>query len=60
MEYAKSEIEWPAISRFAEDKNVFLLYMAQAKFLVIPKRILSAEQIEEARALFTAKTPSVP
>jgi hypothetical protein len=58
MEHAKSEIEWPAIKRFAEDKNVFLLYMAQAKFLVIPKRVCGPNQIEELRALFSAQIQS--
>lgn len=55
MEHAKSELEWPAIRRFAEDEKAFLLYLAQAKFIVIPKRVCTAEQIHELRALFTSR-----
>ena len=55
MKHAKSEIEWPAIKRSAEDKRVFLLYTAPAKFLVIPKRVCNPDQIEALRALFSAQ-----
>lgn len=54
-EHTKSEIEWKAIRRFSENKKVVLLYLAAGKFIVIPKRVCSPEQIEELRQLFQAK-----
>ena len=59
MEHASSEIGWPAIQRFAEGKKAFLLYFAQASFLVVPKRVCSAEQIDELRTLFQSKITPV-
>lgn len=53
-EHTKSEIEWAAIKRFAENKKSFLLYLMPGKFLIVPKRICSARQIDELRALFQA------
>lgn len=49
---SRGEIEWSAIRSFAEDKNMFLLYLAPAKFFPIPKRACTAGQIDELRALF--------
>ena len=58
-EHSRSEVEWPAIKRFTEDEKLFLLYLAPARFLVIPKRVCSAEHIEELRALFQSKIAPV-
>lgn len=51
-EHSKSEIEWSAIQSFSEDESLFLLYLAPARFLPIPKRICTAKQIDELRLLF--------
>jgi hypothetical protein len=48
----KGEVQWPAIRSFSEDKKSFLLYIAPAKFFVIPKRVCSEDQINELRSLF--------
>jgi len=50
----RSEIEWSAIRRFSEDNKCLLLYLAPARFIAIPKRVCSAEQLNELRALFEA------
>ena len=57
--HSKGEVEWALIKRMAENKKLFLLYIAQAKFFIIPKRVCSAGQIEELRALFQAKITSL-
>jgi YcxB-like protein len=49
---SRGEIEWSAIRSFAEDKNMFLLYLAPAKFFPIPKRACTPEEINELRELF--------
>ncbi|HEY3707253.1 MAG TPA: YcxB family protein [Terracidiphilus sp.] len=49
---SRGEIEWSAIQSFAENKNMFLLYLAPAKFFPIPKRACTPEEINELRALF--------
>lgn len=51
----KGEVQWAAIRSFSEDKKIFLLYIAPAKFFVIPKRVCSEEQINELRCLFHAQ-----
>lgn len=52
-QYSKGEMEWKGIHFFREDKNVFLLYLAPAKFLAIPKRVCTEEQITEFRSLLS-------
>lgn len=51
----KGEVEWAAIRSFSEDEKSFLLYIAPAKFFVIPKRVCSEDQINELRSLFQAQ-----
>jgi len=51
-EHSKSEIKWSAIRSFSEDKACFLLYLAPARFLILPKRFCSSTQVDELRALF--------
>ncbi len=48
----KSDIEWAAIQSISEDKNVLMLYLAAAKFMLIPKRVCSEGQLDELRSLF--------
>ena len=50
-----SEIGWKAIHDVNQDSNLFMLYLAPAKFLAIPKRICSAAQIEELNQLFASQ-----
>ena len=52
-QFSKGEMEWKGIHFFREDKNVFLLYLAPAKFLAIPKRVCTEEQITEFRSLLS-------
>jgi hypothetical protein len=49
--HSKSEIDWKAIQFFSEDLKSFLLYLAPGKFIVIPKRVCTSEQVEELRTL---------
>jgi hypothetical protein len=48
----KSDVDWAAVQFFREDKKIFMLYIAQAKFIAIPKRVCTDSQIEELRSLF--------
>ena len=52
-QYSKGEMEWKAIHYFREDKSVFLLYLAPAKFIAIPKRVCTEEKITELRSLLS-------
>jgi hypothetical protein len=55
---AKSEIEWSAVRSIAEDKKVFLLYLAPAKYILIPKRLCAEEVADELQKLFAEKIRS--
>jgi YcxB-like protein len=48
----KTDIAWNAVQSFAEDKHLFMLYLAPAKFIAIPKRICTVQQIDDLRILF--------
>ncbi|HUX45922.1 MAG TPA: YcxB family protein [Terracidiphilus sp.] len=48
----KTDIAWNAVRSFTENKHLFMLYLAPAKFIAIPKHICSAQQIDELRGLF--------
>ena len=48
----KSEFDWTAVHFLREDKKVFMLYLAPAKFIAIPKRVCTESQVEELRSLF--------
>jgi hypothetical protein len=54
----RSEIEWKAVRSFRESKKVILLYLAPAKFILIPKRVCSAGQTEELRGLIQSRLKS--
>ena len=51
MPNAVTELQWNAIQSFAEDKRVFLLYLAPARFIIVPKRACSIEQINELHSM---------
>ncbi len=53
--HSKSELEWSAIQSHSEDKNVFLLYLAPARFLPVPKRFCTVDQVNELRLLLENK-----
>lgn len=48
----RSEFDWSAIKFIREDKNVMMLYLAPAKFLLIPKRCCTPQDLENMRRLF--------
>jgi len=50
--HAKTELDWSAIQFIREDKNVFMLYLAPAKFLMIPKGCCPPEVLEEIKRLY--------
>jgi len=50
-QFSKGEMSWKAFKSYLESAKVFNLYLAPGKFLVIPKRVLAPESIEELRAL---------
>jgi hypothetical protein len=49
-----SHLNWGAVQSFRENANVFLLYLAPGKFIVLPKRVFSPEQIIELQSLLTS------
>ena len=49
--HTRSEMEWTATQSSSEDSKVFLLYLAPARFVVIPKRVCTNEQMNELRTL---------
>jgi hypothetical protein len=53
--HTRSEVEWAAIQSSSEDNKTFLLYLAPARFLVIPKRACTNEQAGELRKLLQDK-----
>ena len=46
----KSQLEWRAFTKYKETEHIFLLSTGTRSHL-IPKRVLSAEQVQELRAL---------
>ena len=55
---AKSEILWPAVRSFAEDKDSFLIYLAPAKLIMVPKRVCSEPQLSELREMCRRNIPA--
>jgi hypothetical protein len=49
---ASSQVSWKAFLRYVESTDTFLLYTSPACFVVVPKRVLQAEQVNELRRLF--------
>ena len=52
-----ADVEWKNVIRYLEGKNEFLLYSSPAAFNMIPKRAMSAEQLEELRSLLAKHVP---
>jgi YcxB-like protein len=51
---ASSQVSWKAYLRYVESKDTFLLYTNPACFIIVPKRVLQPEQVNELRQLFQA------
>jgi hypothetical protein len=59
--HTRSEIEWTGILRFAEDKRTFILYTAPGKYLLIPKRVCSDQEVAQLRILLQERiNPQAP
>jgi len=58
-QYAKGEMDWKAIHFFREDQSIFLLYLAPASFIAVPKRVCTEEQIAELRSLLSRQVMPV-
>ena len=54
-ENSSSEVKWKAVKSYLEDGKLFLLYLAPAKFIALPKRVFSPEQIAALQALLAQK-----
>jgi hypothetical protein len=50
--FACSQAEWKAYLRYVESKDTFLIYTSPACFVIVPKRVLQPEQVDELRQLF--------
>jgi hypothetical protein len=53
--FSKGEYNWSAVKSWRENAKVMLLYLAPARFIVIPKRAISEPQLQELRALLERK-----
>jgi hypothetical protein len=52
--HTRSECAWSAIQAIREDQNVLMLYIAPAKFILIPKRHCALQDINEVKRLYDA------
>lgn len=52
-ENTSSELTWKGVQSYLEDQNLFMLYLAPAKFIALPKRVFTPEQIIELELLLT-------
>ena len=50
-ENSSSELNWKAVQFVREDQKLFMLYLAQAKFIALPKRVFTPEQLVEFQLL---------
>jgi hypothetical protein len=49
---ASSQVSWKAFLRYVETADTFLIYTSPACFVIVPKRVLQSEQVNELRQLF--------
>lgn len=54
-----SDIQWSTFIKWLESKNQFLLYSSPACLNMVPKRVLTPEQLVELRALLTKNIRSL-
>jgi len=50
----RSECAWSAVQAIREDQNVLMLYIAPAKFIMIPKRCCTPPDLDEVKRLYEA------
>jgi len=50
--HTRSEFDWSAVHSIREDRHVIMLYIAPAKFLMIPKRCCSQQETDEVKRLY--------
>jgi hypothetical protein len=55
MENVSSDFNWKAVQFFREDPKLIMLYLAPAKFVALPKRACTPEQIAELQSLLARK-----
>jgi hypothetical protein len=53
----ESRLDWNAYTKCKETGTSFLLFFSPHRYALIPKRVMSAEQIEEFRGLLKTKIP---
>lgn len=53
--HAKTEMDWSRYARFVETDNLFVLFAAPRAMSTIPKRVLSAGETDQLRALLRRK-----
>jgi len=51
----ESRLDWRAYTKYKETGSLFLLFFSPYRYMSIPKRAMSPEQIEEARGLLKAR-----
>jgi len=51
----ESRLNWRAYTRYKETGSMFLLFFSPYRFMSIPKRAMTAEQIEDLRALVKSR-----
>jgi hypothetical protein len=56
---SSSRLEWPAILGTIESETTLLLYLAPARFLIIPKRFLEGSQLSDLTTLLREKNVPV-
>ncbi len=49
-QYGRTDHPWAQFKKWRENQHVFLLYASDAEFIIIPKRLCTAEQAEALRA----------
>jgi phosphoglycerol transferase MdoB-like AlkP superfamily enzyme len=57
-EAGHSHTRWAAYTGYRETQNLLLFYLGKRLFQVIPKKALSAPDLEELRSLVQAKLPA--
>jgi uncharacterized membrane protein len=53
--HSESTVPWSRYQRWIESDNVFLLYVGQRTFNIIPKRVLTADQQDSLRTMLKTK-----
>jgi hypothetical protein len=52
---SSGEMKWAAFKKFSENDKLYLLYLAPAKFIIVPKHYFETGQVDEFRALLARK-----